>query len=47
MAYGTRRFNKDSPVILILRQIKPIPRIDTNFFKIYSNVVLPPMPRPS
>ena len=49
MAYGTRRFNaainKGSPIIPILSQINPIPRIDTYFFKVHSNIVLLPMPK--
>ena len=31
----------------ILSQINLIPRIDTYFFKIHSNIVLTSMPRPS
>ena len=45
MAYGTQRFNaeftKGSPIIPILSQINQISRIDTYFFKINSNIVLP------
>jgi len=36
-----------SPIIPILSQMNPIPGIDTYFFKIHSNIVLPSMPRPS
>ena len=39
--------HKGSPIIPILSRINPIPRIDTNFFKVHSNIVLPPIPRPS
>ena len=38
--------NKGSPIIAILSRIKPVPRTDTHFFKIYSNIVLPSTPRP-
>ena len=46
MAYGTRKSNKacvpkDSPIIPIHGQIYPIPSIDTYFFNIHSNIVLP------
>ena len=41
------RIQKGSPVIPILSRINPIPRIDTNFFKIHSNTALPSLPRPS
>jgi hypothetical protein len=48
MAYETRRFkchiHKGSPIIHILNQINPIPRIDTYFFKVHSNIVLPSIP---
>jgi hypothetical protein len=33
--------NKGFPIIPILGRINPTPRIDTYFFKIYSNIVLP------
>ena len=33
MAYGTWRFDKGSPIIPILSQINPIPRIDTYFLR--------------
>ena len=36
-----------SPIIPTLTRINPIPRIDTFFFKIYSNTALPSTPRPS
>jgi hypothetical protein len=39
MAYGTRRF-KASPIIPILSRINPVPRIDSYFFKVDSNIVL-------
>ena len=29
------------PIIPILSRINPIPRIDTYFFKVHSNIVLP------
>ena len=49
MAYGNTEvqshIHKGSPVTSILNQINPIPRIDTYFFKIYSNIVLPSMAR--
>ena len=49
MAYETRRFNaaihKRPPIIPILSRINPIPRIDTYFFKIHSNIFLPSTPR--
>ena len=32
--------------IHILSRINPIPRIDTYLFKVHSNIVLPPTPRP-
>ena len=34
------RINKGPPKISTLSRINPIPRIDTYFFKIYSNIVL-------
>ena len=37
---------KDSPVIPILSQIDQISHIDTNLFKIHSNIDLPSTPRP-
>jgi hypothetical protein len=33
--------------IPILNQINSIPSIDTYFFKVHSNIVLPSTPRPS
>ena len=36
---GSMRIHKGSPVIPILNRINPIPRTDTNFFKIHSNIV--------
>ena len=49
--YRTLRFNvhihKDSLIIPILCGINPIPRADTYFFKIYSNIALPSTPKPS
>ena len=39
--------HNNSPVIPILRRMNPIPRIDTHFFKIHSNIVLPSTPMPS
>ena len=36
MTYGTRRFHKASPIIPILSQINPIPRIAIYFLKIHS-----------
>ena len=41
------RIHKGSPAIPILSGINPIPYIDTYFFKIHSNIVLPSMFRPS
>jgi hypothetical protein len=38
--------HKGSPIIPILNRINPIPRIDTYFFKVYSNIVLPSTNRP-
>ena len=35
------------PITPILSRINQIPRIDTYFLKIHSNIVLPSMPRPS
>ena len=35
------RIHKDSSIIPVLSRINPIPRIDTYFFKIHSNTVLP------
>ena len=32
--------HKGSPIIPILSRINPIPRIDTHFFKIHSNIIL-------
>jgi hypothetical protein len=46
MAYEYR-IQKGSPIIPILRWTNPIPRIDTHFIKIHSNIVLPSTPRPS
>ena len=37
---------KNSPVIPILSQINPIPRIDNYFFMIHFNIVLPFTPGP-
>ena len=45
LAYETRRFNKGSPIIPILRVINPIPRIDTYIFNIRSVIFLPPRPK--
>ena len=39
------RFHKVSPIIPILSRINPILRIDTYFFKIPSNIVLPSLHR--
>ena len=39
------RIHKDSPVIPTLNQIIPIPRSDTYFLKINSNIALPSTPR--
>ena len=50
MAYGTRRLNAAftwAPIIPNLSRINPILRIDTHFFKVHSNIVLPSTPRPS
>ena len=47
MAYGTRRFNAafiKASNIPILSRMNPIARIDTYFFKIHSNIVLPSTP---
>ena len=41
------RIHKGSPVIPILGRINLVPRIDTYFFKIHSNNVLPFASRPS
>ena len=41
------RIHKGSPITPILNEIKSIPRIDTYFFNIHSNVVIPSAPRPS
>ena len=41
------RIHKGSPIIPILSKPNPIPRNDTYFFKICSNIVLPSTPRPS
>ena len=41
MAYGPRGsmpHSHGSPIIHILNRINPIPRIDTYFFKIHSNI---------
>ena len=38
--------NKGSPIIPILTQINPIPRIDTNFIKVHSNIVLSSTAKP-
>ena len=38
---------KGSPITPIPNSINPIPRTDTYFFKIHSNIVLPSTPRPS
>ena len=42
----TIRNHKDSPIIHILSRINPIPRIETYFFMIYSNIFLPSLPMP-
>ena len=42
---GLMPHHKGSPIILILSQTNPNPRIDTNFFKVHSNTVLPTTPR--
>jgi hypothetical protein len=48
MGYGIRRFNAAfTSALPIMSRINPIPRIDTYFFKIYSDIVLPSTPRPS
>ena len=51
MAYGARRFNaaftRAVPIIPILSRINAIPSIDTNLFKVHSNIVLPSTPRPT
>ena len=41
------RIHTSPPVIPILNQINPFPRIDSNFFDIYSNIVLLRVPKPS
>ena len=38
--------HKGSQIIHILSRINPIPRFDTYFCKIHSNIVLPSMPKP-
>ena len=43
---GSMSNPKGSPIILILRRTNPIPRINTCFFKIHSNIVLPTTPMP-
>ena len=40
------RIHKASPIIPIQSRINPIPRIDTYFFKVDSNIVLQSTPRP-
>ena len=40
-------FQLSSPIIPILSRINPIPHIDSYFFKVHSNIVLPSTPRPS
>ena len=44
---GSMRIHKDPPIIPLLSRIKPIPRIDTYFFKIHYNIILPSTRRPS
>ena len=39
--------SQGSPIIPILSRINQIRRIDTYFFKVHSNSVLPSTPRPS
>ena len=39
--------HSQEPSIPILSRINPIPRIDTYFFKIHSNIVLPSTPKHS
>jgi hypothetical protein len=41
------RIHEGSSIFPILSRIDPIARIDTYFFKIYSNIVLPFTPTPS
>ena len=41
------RMHKYSPIIPILSQINPLPRIDIYFLKVHFNIVLPSNPRPS
>ena len=41
------RINKGSQIIPILSRNYLILRIDTNLFNVYSNILLPSMPRPS
>ena len=38
---GSMHIHKGSPIIPIQRRINLIPRIDTYFFKVHSNIVLP------
>ena len=40
MAYGTWEVHDYFAIIRILRRTNPIPRIETHFFRIHSNVVL-------
>ena len=44
---GSMPHSKCSPIIPIMSQINPIPRFDTYFFKIHSNIVFPSTPSPS
>ena len=44
---GSIAQSQGSPIIRILSRINPIPRIDTYFFKIDSNIVLTSTPGPS
>ena len=41
------RIHKSSLIIPIVGRINRVPRIDTYFFMIHSNIVLPPPPSPS
>ena len=41
-----RSIQKGHPIIHVLSQINPIPRVDNYFFKIYFNIVQPTTPKP-
>ena len=43
---GSMPHSQESPLIPTLSRINSIPRIDTYFFKVYSNIIFSTMARP-